>query len=395
MARLLDGVQVLDLTRMLAGPYGALLLADLGAEVIKVEEPRGGDPVRAMGPPFVKGESAYFISINRNKKSLTLDLTASRGREVFLRLVRQADVVLDNFRPGILERLGVDYPALRRVNPRIIACSISAFGQDGPYRSLPAFDLILQAMGGAMSITGEPNRDPVRMGVPMGDLAGGLFGAMAVAAALFQRERSGEGCYVDLSLLDCQVSLLTYVAQYFLVTGEVPGPVGSAHASAVPYQAFKTKDIHIVIAIFTERFWSQFCNVIGRPDLVEDPRFATNRERHAHRHELIPILEAILATRTGEDWLRVLRAEGIPSGPIQTVDRVLSDPQVRHRGMVAEVEHPACGRIPVVGNPVKIFPAAGETFQPPPALGEHTEDVLRRAGYTAAEIESLRQEKII
>jgi formyl-CoA transferase/CoA:oxalate CoA-transferase len=395
MARLLEGVTVLDLTRMLAGPYGALLLADLGAEVIKVEDPVGGDPVRGMGPPFIQGESAYFISINRNKKSLTLDLTTPRGREVFLRLVQKADVVLDNFRPGILERLELDHPTLRRINPRIVACSISGFGQAGPYRSLPAFDLILQAMGGAMSITGEPERDPVRMGIPMGDLAGGLFGAMAVAAALFQRERTGEGRYIDLSLLDCQVSLLTYVAQYFLVTGEVPGPVGSAHATIVPYQAFKTKDVHIVIAIFTEKFWSQFCNAIGRPDLVEDPRFATNRERHAHRHELIPILERIFATRTGEEWLKDLRAEGIPSGPIHTVDRVLSDSQVLHRGMVVEMDHPVCGRLKVLGTPVKTVPAAEETLLPPPALGQHTEELLRRAGYTTTEIEELRRQRII
>jgi formyl-CoA transferase/CoA:oxalate CoA-transferase len=395
MARLLEGVTVLDLTRMLAGPYGSLLLADLGAEVIKIEEPAGGDPVRAMGPPFIQGESAYFISINRSKKSLTLDLSTPQGRQVFLRLVRTADVVLDNFRPGILEKLGVDYSVLRRITPRIIACSISAFGQDGPYRSLPAFDLILQAMGGAMSITGEPNRDPVRMGIPMGDLAGGLFGAMAVTAALFRRERTGEGGYIDLSLLDCQVSLLTYVAQYFLATGEVSGPVGSAHATIVPYQAFKTKDVHIVIAIFTEKFWSQFCNVIGRPDMVEDPRFATNRERRAHRHELIPILEEIFAARTGEEWLVDLRAEGIPAGPINTVNRVLSDPQVLHRGMVAEVDHPVCGRLKVVGNPVKAFPGDAERLRPPPVLGQHTEEVLRRAGYTPAEIEELRREKVI
>ncbi len=395
MARLLEGVTVLDLTRMLAGPYGSLLLADLGAEVIKVEDPAGGDPVRAMGPPFLQGESAYFISINRTKKSLTLDLTTPPGREVFLRLVRTADVVLDNFRPGILEKLGVDYSVLRRINPRIIACSISAFGQDGPYRSVPAFDLILQAMGGAMSITGEPNRDPVRMGIPMGDLAGGLFGAMAVAAALFQRERTGEGRFIDLSLLDCQVSLLTYVAQYFLVTGEIPGPVGSAHATIVPYQAFKTKDVHIVIAIFTEKFWSQFCNAVGRPDLVEDPRFATNRERRAHRHELIPILEEIFVTRTGEEWLKELQAVGIPSGPINTVDRVLSDPQVLHRGMVAEMDHPVCGQLKVVGSPVKAFPGDGERLQPPPALGQHTEEVLRRAGYSTEEIDNLRRDRII
>jgi formyl-CoA transferase/CoA:oxalate CoA-transferase len=395
MAHLLDGVTVLDLTRMLAGPYGSLLLADLGAEVIKVEDPDGGDPIRRMGPPFIQGESAYFISINRNKKSLTLDLTTPRGREVFLRLVQRADVVLDNFRPGILEKLGVDYPMLRRANPRIIACSISAFGQDGPYRSLPAFDLILQAMGGAMSITGEPNRDPVRMGIPMGDLAGGLFGAFAVTGALFQRERTGESRYIDLSLLDCQVSLLTYVAQYFLVSGEVPGPVGSAHASAIPYQAFRTKDMHIVIAVFTEKFWSKLCTVIGRPDLVEDPRFATNGQRHAHRKELIPILEETFASRTGEEWLQALQEEGIPSGPINTVDRVLSDPQVLHRGMVAEMEHPLCGRLKVVNTPVKVIPGGAQVIQPPPALGQHTDEVLRRVGYTAEEISQFRRERII
>ncbi|MBI4734889.1 MAG: CoA transferase [candidate division NC10 bacterium] len=395
MAHLLDGVTVLDLTRMLAGPYGSLLLADLGAEVIKVEDPAGGDPVRAMGPPFLNGESAYFISINRNKKSLTLDLTTPRGREVFLRLVQRADVVLDNFRPGILEKLGVEYPALRQVNPRIIACSISAFGQDGPYRSLPAFDLILQAMGGAMSITGEPNRDPVRMGLPMGDLAGGLFGAFAVAGALFQRERTGEGRYIDLSLLDCQVSLLTYVAQYFLVTGEVPGPVGSAHASAVPYQAFRTQDRHIVIAVFTEKFWSKLCAVIARPDLVEDPRFATNAQRHAHRHELVPILEEVFASRPADDWLAALRAEGIPSGPINSVDRVLSDPQVLHRGMMVEMEHPRCGRVQVVNTPVKVIPGSPQVIRPSPALGQDTEEVLRRAGYTVEEIAQLRRERII
>lgn len=393
--KLFEGVRVLDLSRMLAGPYGSMLLADLGAEVIKVEDPAGGDPVRAMGPPFINGESAYFISINRNKKSVTLDLTAPQGRQVFHRLARNADVVLDNFRPGILERLGADYATLRQVNSRIICCSISAFGQDGPYRSLPAFDLILQAMGGAMSITGEPNRDPVRMGIPMGDLAGGLFGAFAVAGALFRRERTGEGRYIDLSLLDCQVSLLTYVAQYFLVSGEVPGPVGSAHASAVPYQAFRTKDIHLAIAVFTEKFWSKLCTVLGRPDLVEDPRFATNAQRHAHRKELIPLLEAIFASRTGEEWLQALREEEIPSGPINAVDRVLSDPQVLHRGMVTELDHPVCGRLPVVGNPVKTVPDGPRPFRPPPALGQHTDEVLQRAGVSPEELARLRRDGII
>ncbi|MBI4629045.1 MAG: CoA transferase, partial [Candidatus Rokubacteria bacterium] len=234
--RLFEGVRVLDLSRMLAGPYGSLLLADLGAEVIKIEEPDGGDPMRAMGPPFLAGgESAYFLAINRNKKSVALDLTKEAGREVFHDLVRRADVVLENFRPGVMERLGCAYAKLFSLNPRIIVCSVSAYGQEGPYRDWPAFDLAIQAMGGAMSVTGEKGGRPVRMGLPMGDLAGGIFGAFAVAGALFRRERTGEGAHVDLSLLDCQVSLLTYIAQYFWTNGRVPGPLGSAHSSVVPY----------------------------------------------------------------------------------------------------------------------------------------------------------------
>jgi len=248
---LFEGVRVLDLSRMLAGPYGSMLLADMGAEVIKIEEPDGGDPMRVMGPPFLpEGESAYFLSINRNKKSLALDLTTPAGREVFLDLAAQTDVVWENFRPGVMERLGLAYATLAGVNPGLILCSISAYGQDGPYRDWPAFDLALQAMGGAMSLTGEEGGRPVRMGLPMGDLAGGMFGAFAVAGALFRRSRTGQGAHVDLSLLDCQVSLLTYIAQYFWADGRVPGRMGSGHASVVPYQALATRDGHLIVAVF-------------------------------------------------------------------------------------------------------------------------------------------------
>src|SRR5438067_5240363 len=240
---------------MLAGPYGSMLLADMGAEVLKIEEPGAGDPMRAMGPPFLPGgESAYFLAINRNKKSLVLDLGKPAGRDVFLDLVAQADVVWENFRPGVMARLGLGYEALSRVNPRLVMCSLSAYGQDGPYRDWPAFDLALQAMGGAMSVTGAPGGSPMRMGLPMGDLSGGMFGAFAVAGALFQRARTGKGAHLDLALLDCQVSLLTYMAQYFWTDGRVPGPQGTGHASVVPYQALATSDGHLIVAVFAEKF---------------------------------------------------------------------------------------------------------------------------------------------
>ena len=314
---LFEGVRVLDLSRMLAGPYGSMLLADMGAEVIKIEEPDGGDPMRVMGPPFLPdGESAYFLSINRNKKSIALDLTPPAGREVFLDLAAQADVVWENFRPGVMERLGLSYATLAGVNPGLILCSISAYGQDGPYRDWPAFDLALQAMGGAMSLTGEEGGRPVRMGLPMGDLAGGMFGAFAVAGALFRRSRTGHGAHVDLSLLDCQVSLLTYMAQYFWADGRVPGRMGSGHASVVPYQALATRDGHLIVAVFAEKFWGGFCRALERPEWEADARFASNRQRLAHREVLMPLVETVVRERTTEDWLARLHAAGVPAAPM-------------------------------------------------------------------------------
>ena len=394
---LFEGVRVLDLSRMLAGPYGSMLLADMGAEVIKVEEPDGGDPMRVMGPPFLPdGESAYFLSINRNKKSVALDLTKPEGRRVFLDLAAEADVVWENFRPGVMERLGLAYAALARVNPRLVMCSISAYGQDGPYRDWPAFDLALQAMGGAMSVTGEDGRPPVRMGLPMGDLAGGMFGAFAVAGALFRRERTGRGAHVDLSLLDCQVSLLTYMAQYFWTDGHVPRPLGSGHASVVPYGALATRDGHLIVAIFAEKFWTSFCAALERPAWERDARFATNRERVAHRAELMALIEARFRELTTEEWLRRLHTAGVPAAPILAVDRVLDDPQVRHRRMVVELEHPRHGALATLGTPIKVDGALEAPLAPPARLGEHTEAVLRELlKYPAERIDALRREGVV
>ena len=395
--KLLEGLRVLDLSRMLAGPYGSMLLADMGAEVIKVEEPDGGDPMRVMGPPFLPdGESAYFLSINRNKKSMALDLTTPAGRDVFLDLARVADVVWENFRPGVLTRLGCDYAALSRVNGRLVLCSISAYGQQGPYRDWPAFDLALQAMGGAMSVTGEPGGRPVRMGLPMGDLAGGMFGAFAVVAALLRRQTAGQGTHVDLSLLDCQVSLLTYMAQYYWADGRVPGPQGSGHASVVPYQALASRDGHLIVAVFAEKFWRGFCVASGHPEWEHDPRFATNRDRVANRPALMALVGDVMKTRTTDEWLSRMQAEGVPAAPILGVDRVLEDPQVKHRQMVVEMKHLRHGATPTLGTSIKCDGDMGLDVTPPPRLGEHTDALLRGLlDYDTGRIDALRQAGVI
>lgn len=363
----MKGVRIVDLTRMLAGPYATMLLADLGAEVIKVEAPEG-DPIRSMGPPFEEdGGSAYFAAVNRNKKSVVLDLRSPEGNSDFRRLVRTADAVIDNFRAGVLERLGITHQELTQVKPDLVTCSMTAFGEDGPYRDLPAFDLILQAMGGGMSITGEPGGPPIRSGIPIGDLGPGVFAAMAVCAALYRRQATGLGQHIDLSLLDVQVSLLTYVAQYYLTDGVVPQPIGSAHQSAVPYQAFATADGHLVVSVFGDNFWPPLCRVLGLDELMT--RYPTNADRHAGRDELVGLLAARFRERATDEWVRALWAAGVPAGPVNTVDRVLADPQVRHRGMVV-----SDGRRQLIGNPVKT--GAPDTFTPAPALGEHNAEVL-------------------
>jgi crotonobetainyl-CoA:carnitine CoA-transferase CaiB-like acyl-CoA transferase len=393
---MLDGVRIVDMAQMLAGGYGSMLLGDLGAEMIKLEPVEVGDRTRLLGPPFVAGESGYFLGINRNKKSVALDVRKEQGLQLLYDLVRVSDVVFHNFRPGVMERLQCDYESLREVNPRIILCGLTGYGENGPYRDLPAFDLAIQAISGAMSITGEPGHPPVRMGIPMGDLAGSLFAAFAISAALYAREVSGKGRKIELSLMDCSVSLLTYVGQYYLLDGQVPRPIGSAHQSVVPYQAFATQDIYIVVAVFVEKFWKALCRVLGIEDLIDDPRFYDNDHRRDNREELVPVLEEIFRTRPGEEWLQLLAEAEVPCGPINTLDRLFVDPQVAARNMVVEMDHPTVGRLRSIGNPVKTPPMPEGPLEPPPLHGQHTDQVLGEIlGYSAELIAQLRGEGII
>ena len=394
MPPLLQNVRILDLSRMLAGPYGSMLLGDLGAEVIKIEEP-AGDFTRAPVQYHMGGIGAYFLAINRNKKSLVLDLTTQQGREVFHDLVKISDVVYDNLRPTVLKKIGADYETLKKINPKIISCSVSGFGQDGPDRDLPAYDLTIQARGGAMGITGEKKGAPVRMGLPMGDLAGGMFAAYGLVAALFNRERTGQGRRLDIGLLDCQVSLLTYMATYHSIGGLIPEPQGASHEILVPYQSFKTKDLYLVVACPTEKFWQSLCRAMGREDLISHPHFKDALQRIINRQELYQILQDIFLTRTVDEWMEVLRREDVPSAPVNTLDRVMTDAQVLHRRMVVEVDHPVSGKFKSIGNPVKT-PAEEEIFNHPPALGEHTEEILRGLlGYDSKRIQQLIQQKIV
>jgi formyl-CoA transferase/CoA:oxalate CoA-transferase len=390
----LDDLVVVDLTRALAGPYCTMMLADLGARVVKVENPDGGDDTRGWGPPFYNGESAYFLSINRNKQSLTLNLKDPRGRDLLLRLVRRADVLVENFRPGTMDRLGLGYTAVHEIAPRVVYCSISGFGQTGAYRERAAYDLIVQGMGGIMGITGEPDGAPMRVGVAIADICAGMFAAYGIVAALRVRERTGTGQWVDAAMLDGQVAWMTYMAANYFATGEDPPRVGSAHLNLVPYQPFPTRDGFVNVAVGSEGLWHKFCEALEIP-IAADPRFATNADRVANRAVLLDRLVPVFARRTTAEWVACLLRAGVPAGPIYRMNEVMEDPQVRHREMVVEVEHQRAGRIRVNGVPVKFSETPGGVVSPPPVLGEHSEVVLRELGCAAAEIASLRRDGVI
>jgi formyl-CoA transferase len=395
MALPLDGVRVVDLTRVLAGPYCTMMLADMGADVIKVEIPGRGDDSRAWGPPWAGTESAYYLSANRNKRSITLNFRTEGGRRVLLDLVRRADVFVENFIPGSLDRLGLGYEDLKKVNPGLVYCSVSGYGYDGPYATRPGYDFIAQAEGGIMSVTGEPEGPPMKVGVAIADITTGMFAAAAILAALRHRDRTGQGQRVEVSLLESVVGWLANVAMNYLVSGELPRRYGNAHPNVVPYQAFATSDGWVAIGVGNDAQFRRFCDVIGRPELADDPRFRTNSDRVINRDVLIPILEEIFKTRTTDEWIEALTAAELPCGPINTLDRVFRHPQVLHRRMVEEIDHPTAGRIKLVGIPYKFSATPLAIRRHPPTLGEHTEEVLRELGYSEAEVAALRAEGAI
>lgn len=390
MPGLLEGIRVLDVSRVLTGPYCSMMLADLGAEVIKIERPGRGDDTRAWGPPFLGGESAYFLSINRNKRSVTVDLKSPEGRQIVLELAARSDVFLENFAPGVADRLGIGYEAIHAANPRIVYCSISGFGQDGPYRDHPAYDIILQGMGGLQAITGEADRPPVRIGVAVADIAGGMFAAFAIAAALAHRARAAEGEHIDVSLMDCQLAWLTYMAANYFATGVDPERAGSRHPTIVPYQAFPTQDGYLNVAVGNDEIFRRFCTALGQPDLAQDPRFATNPARVEHRDELEPLLEGLFVAHTTSEWMALLDEHGVPAGPVYRVSDIARDAQVLARQSILELRHAKAGTLRQFRPPFRCEHER-DAHTPPPLLGEDTETVLASLGYTGERIAALRK----
>lgn len=392
----LSGVRVLDLTRVVAGPYCSMFLGDLGAEVVKVEQPGAGDDTRGWGPPFAGGESAYYLCINRNKQSLTLDLKSKRAVELLRDLVKAADVIIENFRPGTMERLGLGEKELRELNPRLIYASLTGFGADGPMSDWPGYDLIVQAWGGLMSITGTPEGEPVKVGVAIIDLVAGLMLGKAVAAALFAREKIGVGQRIDTSLLEAEVASLINVGSNYLVGGKVPTRWGNAHPNIVPYQNFQTADGYLVIGVASEVIWKRFCEAVGQRDLINDPRFADNSKRVGNRSELIAILSKTFLQRRNDAWFKLLTDAEVPCAPVQTIDQVFQAPQVLQRDMLIEVDHPTAGKVRMAGIPVKFSVTPASVRMPPPLLGEHNDAILRTwLGMSAASIDELKREKVI
>lgn len=390
----LAGLKVLDFTRALAGPFCTMMLGDMGAEVLKIEAPGKGDESRGWGPPFQGGESSYFLSCNRNKESLTLNLKEPDARSIALRLVQEADVLVENFSPGTMARLGLDHAVASEYNPRLVYCSISGFGQEGPNRSLPAYDLILQGMGGLMSITGPKEGPPTKVGVPIADLTAGMFAAHAILAALYHRERTGLGQFVDTSLLDGQLALLTFQAGRYFATGASPGLAGNEHPSIAPYETFKTRDGHLNVACGNDGLWRKLCGALGLMGLAEDPRFVTNAHRLLHRPELVELLSAAFSTRKTQEAIALLEEAGVPCGPIYRLEEVFEDQHVRELGLVQAIDHPTAGTVEFPGPPYRFSQSPTELRQAPPRLGEHTDRVLSRLGYQPSEVEALRRQGI-
>ncbi len=397
MAGPLEGIRVLDLTRVLAGPFSTMTLGDLGAEIIKIENPDGGDDTRQWGPPFIGGESAYFLSLNRNKKSATVNLKTAEGREILYELAEKCDVLIENFRPGVTEKLQVDYPTIAKKNPKLIYCSITSFGPTGSYADLPAYDLVIQGMGGLMGITGEPGRPPIRVGVAISDIGGSMYATIAILAAIIARERTSKGQLIDISLLDSTASWTTYMAGYYFATGRNPAKMGSAHPTIVPYQCFETKDgAFITIAIGNDKLFTQFCETIGLNELAFDDKFATSSQRVVNREKLIPILEQRFKQRTREEWLRALADAKLPAGPVYSMRELFSDQQLLLRQMLVNVAHPTAGDLKQIGIPMKFSDTTPQIREAPPMLGQQTDEVLQNIlHYDTKRITQLHERGIV
>ncbi len=369
----LSGLKVLDLTRVLAGPFCTMILADLGAEVIKIERPETGDDSRAFGP-FIGDESMYFNGINRNKKSVELNLKAEEDREVFMKMAKEADVLVENFRPGSMEKLGFSYEELKKVNPTLIYATSSGFGHSGPYSDRPAYDLIIQALAGTMSITGHPDGPPTKVGSSVADIIAGIYTAVGITSALYYREQKGEGQFVDVSMMDCQVSVLENAIARYFATGENPGRIGNRHPSITPFAMYNTKDSQVIIAAGSAKLWEDFCRAIGKPELLEDERFKDNRLRTENVEVLEKILEEVFAEKTTREWLDILEGHSIPCAPVNEIEDVVNDPQIKAREMIQEIEHPKLGKVKLPGIPIKFSKTPGKIRKAAPSLGENNKE---------------------
>lgn len=396
MSEPLAGLRVLDLTRVLAGPYCTMMLGDMGADVVKVERPGVGDDTRGFGPPFLGGESTYFMSINRSKRGMTLDLKHQRGSEILHQMLKTADVVVENFRPGLMESLGYGYETVHPMNPRLIYCSISGYGGTGPDAALPGYDLIIQGEGGIASLTGDTDGPPFKVGTSQADIVAGMMACQGILLALIARERTGHGQKVDIGMLDCQVALLTYQAGIYFATGESPTRLGNQHPSIVPYETFECRDGYLNVACGNETMWRRFCAAAGLEALADDARYRSNADRVKHAAELRALLRPVMTERTIAQWIDAFRAAGVPAGRIDSVRDVCENPQVIAREMVVELEHPEAGPIRVTGVPVKLSETPGSVDSPPPVLGQHTDEVLSDwLGMSDAEVAELRREKVV
>ncbi len=390
----LENIKVLDLTRVLAGPYATMILGDLGADIIKLEMPVIGDDARHFGP-YMNEESAYFMSLNRNKRSLTLNLKAEKGKELFRELVKEVDVVVENFRPGTMEKLGLGYEDLKKINPKLVYAASSGYGHTGPYSKRAAYDAVVQAMGGLMSITGQEGGEPTRVGTSIGDITAGLFTTIGILAALNSRNETGKGQKVDVAMLDCQVAILENAIARYVVTGEAPKPGGNKHPSIVPFEPFETVDGQVMVAAGNDVLWANFCKAIGKESLANDERFATNPLRDENYDELRPLIAEPMKTKTTQEWQDILDAAGVPNGPINTIDKVLADPQVIAREMIREIDHPVSGKIKVPGIPIKMSDTPGDIRMTSPLLGQHTDEILKELlNYDDEKIEELKKEDI-